>query len=136
MKNQQAETVDDYIDLQPPPARAALERARRAIRKAVPDAEECISYKIPAYKLKGRILLYFAGWKEHYSIYPASDAMVQSFEGELDTYRVSKGTLRFPLSEPVPVKLIAQIAKFRAQEMAKRKPKPLRKTAAKQPRGA
>lgn len=122
MKNPYAETIDGYIDLQPPSGRSALERVRRTIRKAVPDAEECISYKIPAYKLHGRILLYFAGWKEHYSIYPASDAMVESFEGQLDTYRVSKGTLRFPLSEPVPVKLIAQIAKFRSEEMAKRKP--------------
>jgi uncharacterized protein YdhG (YjbR/CyaY superfamily) len=131
MKNQQAETVDDYIDLQPHAARAVLERVRQAIRKAVPEAEECISYKIPAYKLKGRILIYFAGWKEHYSIYPAGDAMAQSFEGELDRYRVSKGTLRFPLSEPVPVKLIARIVKFRAEEMTKRKTRPLRKAAVK-----
>jgi uncharacterized protein YdhG (YjbR/CyaY superfamily) len=115
------ETIDDYIALQPPATRTALERVRQAIHRAVPDAEECISYKIPAYRLKGRILLYFAGWKEHYSIYPASDAMVKSFDGQLDTYRVSKGTLRFPLSEPVPVKLIARIVKFRAQEIAARK---------------
>ncbi len=66
-------------------------------RKAVPDAEECISYQIPAFKLHGRVLLYFAGWQEHYSVYPASDAHGCGFPGELDAYRVSKGTLRFPL---------------------------------------
>jgi uncharacterized protein YdhG (YjbR/CyaY superfamily) len=99
-----------------------LERVRGAIGKAVPDAEECISYQIPAFKLHGRVLLYFAGWKEHFSVYPASDAMIAAFDGELDGYRVSKGTLRFPLSQPVPVKLIGRIAKFRADELAARKP--------------
>ena len=121
MPHPPVETIDDYIDLQPLATRTALECVRQAIHKAVPDAEECTSYKIPAYRLNGHILLYFAGWKTHYSIYPASDGMVESFEGELDAYRMTKGTLRFPLSEPVPVKLIARIVKFRAQEMGKRK---------------
>jgi uncharacterized protein YdhG (YjbR/CyaY superfamily) len=116
-----AKTVDEYIDMQPPTAQVALERVRGAIAKAVPDAEECISYHIPAFKLHGRVLLYFAGWKEHYSVYPASDSMAAAFEGELDRHRVSKGTLRFPLSEPVSVKLIGRIAKFRAEEMTNRK---------------
>lgn len=120
MRGQNAESIDDYIALQPAASQVALERVRRAIAKAVPDAEECISYRIPAYKFNGRILLYFAGWKEHTSIYPASDAMVAAFEGALDKYRVSKGTLRFPLEKPVPVALIARIAKFRAQEIARK----------------
>ena len=107
--------------MQPPATQIALERVRGAIGKAVPDAEECISYQIPAYKLHGRVLLYFAGWKEHYSVYPASDAMVAAFPEELEQYRASKGTLRFPLSTPVPVKLIGRIAKFRAGELGKRK---------------
>src|SRR5689334_2283338 len=93
------QTMDDYIALQPPAAQVALERVRRAIAKAAPDAEECISYSIPAFRYKGRILLYFAGWKEHFSIYPASDAMVAALEGRLDEYRVSKGALRFPLGK-------------------------------------
>jgi uncharacterized protein YdhG (YjbR/CyaY superfamily) len=131
MANANFQSVDDYIDAQAPAVRPVLERVRRAIGKAVPDAEECISYSIPAFRFQGRILLYFAGWKEHYSIYPASDAMLAAFEGELEEYRVSKGTLRFPLDQPVPVKLIARIAKFRAQEMAAPKRKVLRKTAAK-----
>jgi len=60
------------------------------------------------------------GWKQHYSLYPASDALVAAFKGALTPYRVSKGTLRFPLSEPVPAKLIERIAKFQAREVARR----------------
>lgn len=115
-------TVDEYISMQPVATQIVLERVRGAIGRAVPDAEECISYRIPAFKLDGRVLLYFAGFKGHYSVYPASDAMVAAFPGELDQYRVSKGTLRFSLSEPVPVKLIGRIAKFPAKELTARKP--------------
>jgi uncharacterized protein YdhG (YjbR/CyaY superfamily) len=116
------QSVAEYISMQPTATQVALERVRSAIGKAVREAEECISYQIPAFKLNGRILLYFAGWKEHCSVYPASDAMMAAFPGELERYRVSKGTLRFPLSEPVPVKLIGRIAKFRAEELGTRKP--------------
>lgn len=114
------QSIDDYIDAQPIAARPALERVRHAIAKGLPEAEEVISYQIPAYKVHGRVALYFAGWKEHYSVYPASDAMMAAFPGELEAYRASKGTLRFPLAEPVPVKLIERIAKFRAKELAEK----------------
>ena len=79
-----------------------------------------ISYQIPAYKLQGAAVIYFAGWKEHYSLYPASDRLVKAFKAELAPYKVSKGTIRFPLTEPVPVKLIEGVAKFRAKEAAER----------------
>jgi uncharacterized protein YdhG (YjbR/CyaY superfamily) len=118
MRKANLQSMDEYISMQPAATQMVLERVRGAIGKAVPDAEECISYQIPAFKLDGRVLLYFAGWKEHYSVYPASDAMIAAFPGELDRYRVSKGTLRFALSEAVPVKLITRIAKFRADELA------------------
>ena len=96
---------------------AVLERVRSTIRKAVPGAEEAISYQMPAFKLNGRYVLYFAGWKQHYSLYPSTDPLVAAFKDELAPYEVNgKGTIRFPLSEPVPVKLIAGIAKFRAKE--------------------
>jgi uncharacterized protein YdhG (YjbR/CyaY superfamily) len=114
-------TIDEYIAMQPAPTQVVLERVRATIAKSVPDAEECISYSIPAFRFNGRILLYFAGWTEHYSIYPASDRMVTAFGGALDEYRVSKGTLRFPLSKPVPVRLIGRIANFRAQELGEGK---------------
>ena len=95
----------------------ALRRVRNAIRKTVPAAEEMISYNIPAYRLPGGPMLYFAGWKQHYSLYPATGQLVAAFRDELAGRLVSKGTIRFPLSEPVPVKLIASIARFRAAEV-------------------
>ena len=70
--------------------------------------------------LHGGAVLYFAGWKQHYSLYPATDHLVAAFKGDLAPYKVNKGTIRFPLSQPVPVKLIERIAKFRAKEAAER----------------
>ena len=116
-------SVDEYIGSQPEAARAVLERVRSTIRKAVPEAEEVISYQIPAYKLHGRRVLYFAGWKQHYSLYPAGPQLVEAFKDELAPYEVSKGTIRLPLSQPVPVELIKRIAKFRAKESERTKPK-------------
>jgi uncharacterized protein YdhG (YjbR/CyaY superfamily) len=113
-------SVDEYIATHPEAVQAVLRRVRGTIRKAVPSAEEVISYQIPAYKLQGAAVIYFAGWKEHYSLYPASDRMVKAFKDELAPYKVSKGTIRFPLTEPVPVKLIEGVAKFRAKEAAER----------------
>lgn len=113
-------SVDDYIASQPEATRSILRRVRSTIRKAVPGAEEVISYKIPAYKLHGGPVLFFAGWKQHYSLYPATGGVVAAFKDELAPYKVSKGTIRFPLSQPVPVKLIGRIAKVRAKEVADR----------------
>jgi uncharacterized protein YdhG (YjbR/CyaY superfamily) len=107
-------SVDAYIASKPRDVRPVLERVRRAIRKAVPRAEERISYQIPAYTLDGVPVLYFAGWKAHYGLYPVNDALVAAFARELAPYQRSKGSLRFPLSEPVPSKLIERIARFRA----------------------
>ena len=111
-------SVDEYIASQPEAVQGILERVRSTVRKAVPGAEEVISYQIPTYKLNGRPVLYFAGWKQHYSLYPASDDLVEAFNDDLAPYEIDKGTIRFPLSQPVPVKLIERIAKFRAKEAA------------------
>lgn len=113
-------SVKEYIASQPTDTRAALARVRSAIRKAVPNAEEGLSYQIPAYTLNGVPVIYFAGWKAHYSLYPASDALVAAFERELARYKRSKGTIRMPLSEPVPVDLIQRIARFRAGQITTR----------------
>ena len=113
------QSVDEYIALQPKAVQVVLQRVRSAIRKALPEAEEVISYKIPAYRLHGRVVVYFAAWKQHYAIYPALEA-ASAFKDDLVRYEVSKGTIRFPLSEPVPVKLIERIAKFRAKVVAER----------------
>jgi uncharacterized protein YdhG (YjbR/CyaY superfamily) len=113
-------SVDEYIASQPEAVQGILGRVRSTIRKAVPGAEEVISYKIPTYKLHRRPVLYFAGWKQHYSLYPATDHVVAAFKDDLALYEVIKGTIRFPLSKPVPVKLIERIARFRAKEVAER----------------
>jgi len=110
-------TVDAYLAAQSPATRAVLERVRAAIRKAVPKAEECISYQIPAYKLPGGTVIHFAGWKAHYALYPASPLVVETFGHELAGRDMSKGTIRFPLDEKVPVGLIGRIAKLRAKEV-------------------
>ena len=118
-------SVNEYIASQPKAVQTILRRVRAIIRKAVPAAKEVISYQIPAYKLNSRAVLYFAGWKHHYSLYPASDRLVAAFKDELASYKLSKGTIRFPHSDPVPVDLIERIAKFRAKEVAEiDRPKP------------
>ena len=114
-------SVNEYIESQPEAVQRVLKRVRSTIRKAMPEAEEVISYQIPAYKLHGRPVLYFAGWKQHYSLYPSTAPVVAAFKDDLAPYEISKGTIRFPLSEPVPVTLIAGIAKLRAKEAAERK---------------
>jgi uncharacterized protein YdhG (YjbR/CyaY superfamily) len=113
------ENIDDYVAAFPPDVQATLQRVRGSIRRALPGAEEAISYGIPAFTLNGRVVIYFAGWKQHYSIYPATARLVAALREQLDPYEVNdKGTIRFPLDAPVPVALVARIAKFRAGESA------------------
>jgi uncharacterized protein YdhG (YjbR/CyaY superfamily) len=112
-------SVATYIAAQPKAVQAALRRMRATVRKAVPTAEESISYKIPTYKLHGRVLVHFAAWKNHVALYPAgSAAVVAAFKKELAAHDVSKGTIRFSLDKPLPLRLIERIAKFRAKEIA------------------
>ena len=114
-------SISDYIAGFPPGVQRVLKQVRTTLRRALPRAEEAISYNIPTYKLHGSCVIYFAGWKEHYSIYPSNDRLVAAFKDELAPYEVNgKGTIRFPLSEPIPVKLISGIARFRAKESAER----------------
>jgi len=118
MKARKAPTnVTTYIAGFPRPVQTILKRVRSIVRKSVPGAEESISYQIPTYKLHGRPVVYFAAFKEHYSVYPSNTRLVAAFKDKLAGYEMSKGTIRFPLSEPVPVKLIEGIAKFRAKEV-------------------
>ncbi len=124
-------SVDDYIAAQPQAVRPKLEQVRTAIRKAVPDAVEGIGYRMPGYKLNGKPLLYFAAFKEHYSLFAASGTFFATLQDELKGYELRKGTVHFPLAKPVPVKLIARIAKLRAAGIAAATPgKERRKPAA------
>jgi uncharacterized protein YdhG (YjbR/CyaY superfamily) len=111
-------SVADYIASKPEPVQKALKRVRSAIRKAIPKAVEAIAYQIPTYKLNGTYVIYFAGWKEHYSLYPIHESLVAKFKKELAGCKTSKGTLRFPLSEPVPADLIERIIRFRMKQLA------------------
>ena len=103
--------VDVYIAKQPKDAQLVLQRVRRIIRKVLPDAEETISYQIPTYKLGGQYVVYFAGWKEHWSLYPVTEVVRMKLSSELASYALSKGTVRFPLAEPVPAKLVERIVR-------------------------
>jgi len=120
MPKSDLQSVDEYIASQSEAARSVLSRLRQIIRSAVPEAEEVISYKMPAYKLHGRPILFFAIWRDHYSLYPGDGGTVESLKKELVQYEVSKGTIRFPLAKPIPEKLIVRIAKLRAKAIAQR----------------
>jgi uncharacterized protein YdhG (YjbR/CyaY superfamily) len=120
MSARKFKSLDDYIGAQPEAARAVLERVRAAIRAALPGAGETISYNMSTHSLRGQAILYFAAWQKHFSLYPASAKLIASFKKDLAGATISKSTIRFPLAEPVPVKLIGRIAKFRVKEMAER----------------
>jgi uncharacterized protein YdhG (YjbR/CyaY superfamily) len=110
------ESVDSYIAGFPPDVQKMLERIRKTIRKAAPKATESISYQIPAYKVDGKVLIYFAGFAKHISVYPAPrDA--KEFKKELAAYKGGKGTVQFPLDKPIPYDLITRIVKFKLQKM-------------------
>nr|WP_295469032.1 DUF1801 domain-containing protein [Mesorhizobium sp.] len=111
-------SVDAYLAAQPEATREVLRTVRQALRRALPDAEEVISYQIPAYRLPGGTVLFFAGWKKHWSLYPAGKELVAAFRDELKPYKVNeKGTIQFPLDRPVPVDLVERIAAFRRAEL-------------------
>ena len=119
MQSQPVTTIDEYLADLPPKTRTVLKKVRAAIRKALPGAEETISYRIPAFKLHGRVVIYFAGWKAHYSLYPVNAKLMAELGEEVAPYAVNEeGTIRFPLDAPVPADLIGAIARFRAQEAA------------------
>jgi uncharacterized protein YdhG (YjbR/CyaY superfamily) len=113
-------SVDDYIEAQPDDIRAILERLRDIIRKAVPNASETIAYNMPTYKLGEAAILSFAAWAKHYSLYTSTNAIVDRFPAELAGFKIQRGTIQFPFSEPIPARLIERIARFRAAGVAAR----------------
>lgn len=107
-------TVDEYLSALPPDTKAILKKVRKTIKQAAPDAEELISYNIPAFKLNGG-LIWYAAWKEHISLYPRTSRMEASIK-ELAEYEGSKGTTKLPIDKPIPFDLITKIVKFRVKE--------------------
>lgn len=122
MDTAKPQTVDEYIALAAPDVKEHLERMRIAVLQSAPDAQECISYEMPAYKQNG-IVVYFGGFTKHVSLFPGSEA-IAVFKDELTDYKTSAGTIRFPIDRRLPVTLIKKIVRFRVkQNMAKTKAK-------------
>ena len=116
----QFKTIDEYIETFPEDVQVILQKVRRTIHEAAPEATEAISYQMPTFKLNGRNLVHFAAWQDHVSLYPVPSG-TESFSKKLSPYIKGKGTLQFPLNEPVPYGLISEIAVFRANETAAKK---------------
>lgn len=112
-------TVDEYIATFPRDAQTVLEELRHVIRDSAPGAKEAISYQIPVFRLNGD-LVWFAAFKGHIGFYPRASA-VEAFKEKLSKYEVSKGTIKFPLNEPIPFDLIKEIVRFRVKENVGRK---------------
>ena len=114
--------IDEYIAGFPGDVQAILEKIRKTVRAAAPEAEEAIKYQIPTFTLNGN-LVHFAAFKNHIGFYPASSG-IERFKDELALYKGGKGTLKFPLDKPIPNDLIAKVVKFRVEEnLSKVEPK-------------
>jgi uncharacterized protein YdhG (YjbR/CyaY superfamily) len=112
--------VEDYLAALPEDQRAALETLRKTIKAAAPEATETISYQMPTFKDHGRVLVYYAAFKDHCSLFPASEAVMQALGEELKPYFSGKGTLRFTPDKSIPAALVKKIVKARIQENAAR----------------
>src|SRR5210317_2048140 len=111
-------SIDEYISTFPEDVQKILEEIRATIKAAAPEAEEKISYQMPTFFLKGN-LIHFAAYKKHIGIYPTPNG-IESFKKELSKYKGAKGSVRLPIDEPMPLKLIARIVKFRVAENIKK----------------
>ncbi len=108
-------SIDEYIATFPEEIQALLEAVRATVKAAAPDAEERISYQMPAFAQNGT-LVHFAAWKNHIGMYPASSGVPEAFKDELSKYETTKGAIRFPISQPLPMDLISKIVQFRITE--------------------
>jgi uncharacterized protein YdhG (YjbR/CyaY superfamily) len=109
-------TIDEYLATVKPDHRRALEKLRQAIQTAAPNAEECISYGIPAFRLNRRLLVFFGAWANHCAFYPGSAAALKNFPNELRNFQTNKGTIRFSPDKPLPVALVKKLVKTRVAE--------------------
>lgn len=112
-------TVDDYINTFPLEVQQMMEQVRITIKQNAPEVEESFSYGMPAYKTNGKPLVYFAGYKKHIGFYATPNGH-EAFKNELSKYKQGKGSVQFPLTEPMPLELIARIVKFRVESNSKK----------------
>lgn len=105
------QSIDEYIAACPPDSQDYLRQVRRLIRSLAPEAKEKISYQIAAFELNGKRIIHFAGWKKHISLYPVP-AGDEAFERQIEPYVDGKGTLKFPLDKPLPLRLVERIIKL------------------------
>lgn len=110
------QSVDDYLAQTPPPQRAALERIRDTVKSLVPEAEESISYMMPAFKYNGKPLLYYAAFKHHLSVFPTAGPAT-TLAAKLKDFETTKGTIKFTLDHPLSTELIAEIIETRKSEI-------------------
>lgn len=111
----QFKTMDEYIKTFPEDVQSILEKMRQTIRKEAPDAVEAISYQMPTFKLNGKNLVHFAAWKNHIGFYPTPSG-TEAFKKELSRYKGAKGSVQFPIEEPIPYDLVKNIVIFRMKE--------------------
>lgn len=116
----EAQSHDEYLAELPEDQRAALEALRRTVRAAAPEAEECMSYRLPAFRLDGRVLVMYGASAKHCSFYPGSGSAVEAHADDLAGYGTSKGTIRFAADEPLPDSLVRKIVGYRIAENAAR----------------
>ena len=114
------ETIDDYIANFPKDVQLLLQTLRRTIQAEAPEAEEAISYQMPAFRLYGKNLVYFAAAKNHIGFYPTPSG-VAAFQKELAGFKTAKGSIQFPMDQPLPLPLIRKIVKFRVQSEKKKR---------------
>jgi uncharacterized protein YdhG (YjbR/CyaY superfamily) len=112
-------TIDQYLTALPNDQRAALEKLRKAIKSAAPKAEECISYQLPAYRLNGQFLVAFGAAAKHCAFYPGSHP-IEVHKKALQSYEMSKGTIRFQPNKPLPAPLVRKLVKARIAQYASR----------------
>jgi uncharacterized protein YdhG (YjbR/CyaY superfamily) len=113
-------TVDEYLSRLPDDRRAAMALLRATIRSVAPDATEVITYKMPGFKSHGTFLVSYDAFKRHYSLFPASQVVIDGLGNEIRPYLAGKGTIRFKASEPIPVDLVSRIVEIRLAELEAR----------------
>jgi uncharacterized protein YdhG (YjbR/CyaY superfamily) len=117
----QFKTIDEYISMFPEDVRTILKKLRQTIRDAAPEAQETINYQMPTFTLNGN-LVHFAAFKNHIGFYPTPTGM-EAFKDELSAYKGAKGSVQFPIDQPLPLPLIRRIVEYRVKENLERKPR-------------